>query len=115
MSLKPVPARIGAPAPGPPAPTGTQPSLTPSCASPGPEPWTGWPAEARAAWRQALALLRGIAWLIAVGVGIGLAVGVLVPAHVVAGIAGAENPRPRPTCRSAPRPSERSASRGRAP
>ena len=90
--LKPVPARIGAPAPGPPLPAGPQPSLPPSCGSPGREPWTGWPAEARGAWRQALALLRGMAWLIAVGVGIGLAIGLLVPAHIVAGIAGAENP-----------------------
>ena len=65
----------------------------PSCgSSPDGASWDGWRVEAAAAWRRAVALLRGMAWLIAAGVGAGLAIGLLVPTDVLAGIAGGHNP-----------------------
>ena len=106
--LKPVPALAHAPAaaaaegprsspqpspcPSPePEPAGSQSSPLPSpCSSP--EPWSGWRHETAAAWRRALALLRSMAWLMAVGVGIGVAISLLVPADAIVNIAGAGNP-----------------------
>ena len=90
--LKPVPALVGQPA----SPTGAtqprSPSPPTSCSSPDEEPWAGWQTESRAAWRRAVALLRSMAWLIAVGVGAGLAIGLLIPSDALASIAGAHNP-----------------------
>ncbi len=105
--LKPVPALVDAPVRGRPAPTGPQssplpsPCSSPPCASPDPEPWAGWQVEAGHAWRRAMALLRSMAWLIAIGVGIGLVISLLVPADVVAGIAGADNPLAVPAAAAA--------------
>ena len=106
--LKPVPALVHAPASAAPAPPGSMPSpcsspepapagsspppLPSPCSSSGSEPWGGWRHEAAAAWRRAMALLRSMAWLMAVGVGIGVAISVLVPADAIVGIAGAGNP-----------------------
>ncbi|MXW96950.1 MAG: hypothetical protein F4110_14750 [Acidimicrobiaceae bacterium] len=99
--LKPVPALAGQTAP-PIRPTVPQiPSPPPSCSSPEEALWAGWQAESRAAWRRALALLRSMAWLIAVGVGLGLAIGLLVPADALASIAGADNPLAVPAAAAA--------------
>ena len=119
--LKPVPALVGQPGPAQPRtpspptgptqprapspPTGpTQPPTSPpptSCSSPEEIPWTGWRTESRAAWHRAVTLLRSMAWLIAVGVGIGLAIGLLVPTGTLAGIAGAHNPLAVPAAAAA--------------
>ena len=100
--LKPAPALADAPARVRPALTAPQSSPpTSSCSSSDPEPWVGWQGEAAAAWRRATALLRSMAWLIAVGVGIGLAISLLVPADAVAGIAGSENPLAVPAAAAA--------------
>ena len=107
--LKPVPALVHAPASAALAPAGPQPPQPSPCPSPAPEPagsqsspqptpcsspepWGGWRHEAAAAWRRAMALLRSMAWLMAVGVGIGVAISLLVPADAIVGIAGAGNP-----------------------
>lgn len=90
--LKPVPALVGQPA----SPGGPTEPLTPSppasCSSPEEVQWAGWQTELPAAWRRAMALLRNMAWLIAVGVGLGLAIGLLVPTDALASITGAHNP-----------------------
>ncbi len=107
--LKPVPALVHTPASGGPAPAVPQPSPLAPCPSPGPlscsssepEPWDGWRHESAAAWRRALALLRSMAWLMALGVGIGAAISLLVPADAVVGIVGAGNPLALPTAAAA--------------
>ena len=107
--LKPVPALVGQPGPAQPRtpspPTGpTQPRTSPpptSCSSPEEIPWAGWRTESRAAWHRAVALLRSMAWLIAAGVGIGPAIGLLVPTDALAGIAGAHNPLAVPAAAAA--------------
>ena len=99
--LKPVPALVGQPAP-PIRPTVPQiPSPPASCSSPEEALWAGWQTESRAAWRRAVALLRSMAWLIAVGVGLGLAIGLLVPTDALASIAGADNPLAVPAAAAA--------------
>ena len=99
--LKPVPALVGSPAPASsPARPGTS-SPPVSCSSPEEALWAGWRAESRAAWRRAVALLRSMAWLIAAGVGVGLAIGLLVPTDALAGIAGADNPLAVPAAAAA--------------
>ena len=99
--LKPVPALVGQPAP-PLRPTVPQiPSPPASCSSPEEAPWAGWQTELRAAWQRALALLRSMAWLIAAGVGLGLAIGLLVPTDALASIAGADNPLAVPAAAAA--------------
>ena len=99
--LKPVPALVGQPAP-PVRPTVPQiPSPPASCSSPEEALWAGWQTELRAAWRRAVALLRSMAWLIAVGVGLGLAIGLLVPTDALASIAGANNPLAVPAAAAA--------------
>ena len=99
--LKPVPALVGQPAP-PIRPTVPQiPSPSASCSSPEEALWAGWQTESRAAWRRAMALLRSMAWLIAVGVGLGLAIGLLVPTDALASIAGADNPLAVPAAAAA--------------
>ena len=99
--LKPVPALVGQPAP-PIRPTVPQiPSPPTSCSSPEEALWAGWQTESRAAWRRAVALLRSMAWLIAVGVGLGLAIGLLVPTDALASIAGANNPLAVPAAAAA--------------
>ena len=99
--LKAVPALVGQPAP-PIRPTVPQiPSPPASCSSPEEAPWAGWQTELRAAWRRALALLRSMAWLIAAGVGLGLAIGLLVPTDALASIAGADNPLAVPAAAAA--------------
>ena len=106
--LKPVPALVHAPASAGSAPA--EPHLPPQpcsspqpepCSSSEPEPWCGWRCEAAAAWRRAVALLRSMAWLMAVGVGIGVAISLLVPAEAVVGIAGEGNPLALPTAAAA--------------
>ena len=106
--LKPLPALVGsaAPAPlahaepGPPSPPGPA-SPSSSCPASVEAPWAGWQAEAKAAWHRAVTLLRGMAWLIAAGVGLGLAIGLLVPTDALAGIAGAHNPLAVPAAAAA--------------
>jgi len=99
--LKPVPALVGQPAP-PIRPTVPQiPSPPASCSSPEEARWAGWRTELPAAWRRAVALLRSMAWLIAVGVGLGLAIGLLVPTDALASIAGADNPLAVPAAAAA--------------
>ena len=99
--LKPVPALVGQPAP-PIRPTVPQiPSPPASCSSPEEALWAGWQTELPAAWRRALALLRSMAWLIAAGVGLGLAIGLLVPTDALASIAGADNPLAVPAAAAA--------------
>ena len=99
--LKPVPALVGQPAP-PIRPTVPQiPSPPASCSSPEEALWAGWPTESRAAWRRAVALLRSMAWLVAAGVGLGLAIGLLVPTDALASIAGADNPLAVPAAAAA--------------
>ena len=73
------------------------PSPPTNCPSPNEAPWAGWAAESRTAWRRAVTLLRGMAWLIAAGVGVGLAIGLLVPTDALAGLAGSHNPLAVPT------------------
>ena len=123
--LKPVPALVGQPVPaGAPAEPLTPSSpashrqhhlrgrrrapaepLTPSppasCSSSDGALWAGWRTELRAAWRRAVALLRSMACLIAVGVGLGLAIGLLVPTDALASIAGAGNPLAVPAAAAA--------------
>ena len=100
--LKPVPALVGSAAPAPLAhPEPGPPSPPSGCTAAAEAPWTGWQTEARAAWRQAVTLLRGMAWLIAIGVGVGLAIGLLVPTDALAGIAGAHNPLAVPAAAAA--------------
>ena len=99
--LKPVPALVGQPAPpgGPAEPRAPSPPA--SCPSPQETLWAGWQAESRAAWRRAVTLLRGMAWLIAAGVGVGLAIGLLIPTDALASIAGAHNPLAVPAAAAA--------------
>ena len=99
--LKPVPALVGSAAPAPLAHTEPGPPSPPSSCAAAEAPWTGWQTEAKAAWRQAVTLLRGMAWLIAIGVGVGLAIGLLVPTDALAGIAGAHNPLAVPAAAAA--------------
>ena len=99
--LKPVPALVGQTAP-PIRPTVPQiPSPPASCSSPEEAQWAGWQTELPAAWRRAVALLKSMAWLIAVGVGLGLAIGLLVPTDALASIAGADNPLAVPAAAAA--------------
>ena len=99
--LKPVPALVGATAPPhTPAKQRTPPPPT-SCSPSEAAPWTGWRTELPAAWRRAVTLLRSMAWLIAAGVGVGLAIGLLVPTDALAGIAGAQNPLAVPAAAAA--------------
>ena len=100
--LKPLPALVAAPVSSGRAPAAphSQQSRT-DCASAGTEPWGGWRAEAPAAWRRAMALLRSMAWLIAAGVAIGLGISLLVPAEALAGVAGAHNPLAVPAAAAA--------------
>ncbi len=99
--LKPVPALVGAPAsPSSPAEARTPPPPAAGPCSDG-APWAGWRRESRTAWRRAVTLLRSMAWLIAAGVGIGLAIGLLVPTDALAGIAGAHNPLAVPAAAAA--------------
>lgn len=99
--LKPIPALVESPVPAStPARPGTPPPPM-SCSSPLEAPWTGWREESRAALRRAMALLRSMAWLIAAGVGAGLAIGLLVPTDAMAGIAGAHNPLAVPAAAAA--------------
>lgn len=70
--------------PAPPAPCST--------ADTDPQPWRGWRAEAPGAWRRALELLRGMAWLVVVGVAVGLGISLAVPADSLVGIAGSQSP-----------------------
>ena len=99
--LKPVPALVGSPdPPSSPAQPRTL-SPPPSCSSPDEAPWAGWQSEFPAAWRRAVTLLRSMAWLIAAGVGAGLAIGLLVPTDALAGIAGAHNPLAVPAAAAA--------------
>ncbi len=106
--LKPVPALVGQPTP----PRGPAEPRTPSsptsfqsppacCPSPEEALWSGWRAESRAAWRRAVALLRSMAWLIAAGVGAGLAISLLIPTDALASIAGAHNPLAVPAAAAA--------------
>ena len=69
-----------------------EPSAPCSTADPDPEPWRGWRAEAPGAWRQALKLLRGMAWLVVIGVAVGLGISLAVPADSLVGIAGSQSP-----------------------
>ena len=64
----------------------------PSSSSSDPEPWRGWRAEAPEAWRRALVLLRGMAWLVVIGVVVGLGISLAVPTDSLAGIAGSQSP-----------------------
>lgn len=75
------------------APTGS-PTPPPPCSSSSvdPEPWRGWRAEAPEAWRRALVLLRGMAWLVVIGVVVGLGISLAVPTDSLAGIAGSQSP-----------------------
>ena len=99
--LKPVPALVGQTA-APIRPTVPQiPSPPASCSSPEEAQWAGWQTELPAAWRRAVALLKSMAWLIAVGVGLGLAIGLLVPTDALASIAGADNPLAVPAAAAA--------------
>ena len=100
--LKPMPALVGSAAPAPLAhPEPGPPSPPNGCAAAAEAPWTEWQTEAKAAWRRAVTLLRGMAWLIAIGVGVGLAIGLLVPTDALAGIAGAHNPLAVPAAAAA--------------
>ena len=100
--LKPVPALVGSAAPPPLAHAEPGPPSPPSsCPSAAEAPWTGWQTEAKAAWRRAVTLLRGMAWLIAAGVGLGLAIGLLVPTDALASIAGTHNPLAVPAAAAA--------------
>ena len=100
--LKPVPALIGAPAPALPGSAEPQtPSPPTSCPSTDEVPWDGWRSELPTAWHRAVTLLKSMAWLIAAGVGVGLAIGLLVPAGALAGIAGASNPLAVPAAAAA--------------
>ncbi|MCY3634013.1 MAG: permease [bacterium] len=96
--LKPIPALVEQPASALPVHAGPQhPSPLPSGPSPNEAPWAGWAAECRTAWHRAVALLKGMAWLIGAGVGVGLAIGLLVPTDALAGLAGSHNPLAVPT------------------
>ena len=99
--LKPVPALVGAPA----APCSPDKARTPPPPAVSPSedgaPWAGWRRESRTAWRRAVSLLRSMAWLIAAGVGAGLAIGLLVPADALVGIVGAHNPLAVPAAAAA--------------
>ena len=99
--LKPVPALVGSP--DPPSSPAQPRTLSPpaSCSSPDEAPWAGWQSEFPAAWRRAVTLLRSMAWLIAAGVGAGLAIGLLVPTEALVGIAGAHNPLAVPAAAAA--------------
>lgn len=99
--LKPVPALVGSPVPtsSPAGPGSSSPPV--SCSSPDGAPWSGWRRESRTAWRRAVTLLRSMAWLIAAGVGVGLAIGLLVPTDALAGVAGAHNPLAVPAAAAA--------------
>ena len=113
--LKPVPALVGQPAPprratvpaaaSPPTAESPPPAASPptGCPSSPTEDarWAGWRSESRTAWRRAMALLRSMAWLIAAGVGLGLAIGLLVPTDALASIAGADNPLAVPAAAAA--------------
>ena len=99
--LKPVPALVGSP--DPPSNPAQPRTLSPptSCSSPDEAPWGGWQSELPAAWRRAVTLLKSMAWLIAAGVGAGLAIGLLVPTDALASIAGAHNPLAVPAAAAA--------------
>ena len=99
--LKPVPALVGSPNPPSNPAQPRTPSPPASCSSPDEGPWGGWQSEFPAAWRRAVTLLRSMAWLIAAGVGAGLAIGLLVPTDALAGIAGAHNPLAVPAAAAA--------------
>lgn len=73
-------------------PTGSPTPPPPCSSSSDPEPWRGWRAEAPEAWRRALVLLRGMAWLVVIGVVVGLGISLAVPTDSLAGIAGSQSP-----------------------
>lgn len=54
--------------------------------------WQGWRVEAREAAVAAFALLRKLGPVVLIGVGIGLAIELLVPPELVASVAGGDNP-----------------------
>lgn len=74
------------------APTCSPEPSAPCPSSADPEPWRGWWAEAPEAWRRALVLLRGMAWLVVIGVVVGLGISLAVPTDSLAGIAGSQSP-----------------------
>ena len=74
------------------APTGSPTPPPPCSSSSDSEPWRGWRAEAPEAWRRALVLLRGMAWLVVIGVVVGLGISLAVPTDSLAGIAGSQSP-----------------------
>jgi uncharacterized membrane protein YraQ (UPF0718 family) len=63
-----------------------------SCGTPEPRGWRGLLAESSEAAMSALILLKALGPILILGVGIGLAIELLVPAEVVASIAGDESP-----------------------
>lgn len=68
------------------------PSCGDSCSLSGDRPWRGIGAESREAARSAIALLRSLGPILLLGVGIGVAIEVFVPADFVASVAGSDNP-----------------------
>ena len=99
----PPPSSPESPPAGPESPPPSSPESPPAGpeSPPPPEPWAGWRHEAPAAWRRAAALLRSMAWLMVAGVGIGIAISLLVPAEAIVGIAGAKNPLAVPAAAAA--------------
>ena len=63
-----------------------------SCAEPCDRDWRGWRTEAPDASRAALSLLKTLAPVLFLGVGIGVAIQLLAPADFVASVAGPGNP-----------------------
>ena len=88
--LKPVP--VGTPAPLQPVGASSMPTEVGGCSSTNTGDWAGWRPESRAAARRAVEMFRSMWWLMAAGVGIGLAIGIFVPPGAITGIAGAQNP-----------------------
>ena len=90
-TAQPVPAATAGTTAG--APTcSPEPSAPCPSSSSDPEPWRGWRAEAPEAWRRALVLLRGMAWLVVIGVVVGLGISLAVPTDSLAGVAGSQSP-----------------------
>ena len=87
--LKPVDVVLSAPV-GAPAPVsvggGSDGPSEPGCGDAG--QWLGWPAESAAAWSSALAFLRSMLPLLALGIGVGLAIEMLVDAETAARMTG---------------------------
>lgn len=68
------------------------PSCGDSCSQSGDRPWRGLRAESREAAGSAVALLRSLGPILLLGVGIGVAIELFVPADFVASVAGSDNP-----------------------